>query len=161
MIRIMTDVVLAGTTVPFTIVEKVSAQKQTLYSCISSKYIIHIKTAVFLAGRVANRLCFTNSNVLVAFFGYRRHVLPLTVPCKKAFCCYFYTRAIESNNGDIKTTKFFKGDPALLKLPDDVWETLGKYRLLSRVLRGGISGSGDVLHPANAVFKIKYVLICR
>ncbi|CAD1471462.1 unnamed protein product, partial [Heterotrigona itama] len=44
-------------------------------------------------------------------------------------------------------------NPTLFKSPDDTWSTHGRYNLSSRLLRGGLSGSGDVHHPANAVFK--------
>lgn len=35
------------------------------------------------------------------------------------------------------------------------WSTVGRYNLLSRLLRGGLSGSGDVHHPANTTFKVR------
>lgn len=38
----------------------------------------------------------------------------------------------------------------------DAWSTVGRYNLLSRLLRGGLSGSGDVYHPANTTFKVCY-----
>lgn len=38
----------------------------------------------------------------------------------------------------------------------DAWSTVGRYNLLSRLLRGGLSGSGDVHHPANTTFKVCY-----
>ncbi|XP_034934102.1 calpain-A isoform X2 [Chelonus insularis] len=67
---------------------------------------------------------------------------------------YFYVRAVSDDDGKVKTEKFLKGNPELLGLPQGVWNTLGRYNLLSRHLRGGLSGSGDVLHPAYATFKL-------
>ncbi|XP_046433836.1 calpain-A-like isoform X4 [Neodiprion fabricii] len=68
---------------------------------------------------------------------------------------YFYTKAVLGDNGDVKTYKFQTGNPALHGMPaDDVWSTSGRYRLISRLLQGGLSGSGDVYHPANAIFKL-------
>ena len=46
-------------------------------------------------------------------------------------------------------------DPTLVQVPQDLWRTAGRYNLLTRHLRGGISGSGDVHHPANVVFKVR------
>ncbi|XP_046752053.1 calpain-A isoform X8 [Diprion similis] len=68
---------------------------------------------------------------------------------------YFYTKAVIGDGGDVKTYKFQSGNPALHGMPaDDVWSTSGRYRLISRLLQGGLSGSGDVYHPANAIFKL-------
>lgn len=41
-----------------------------------------------------------------------------------------------------------------LKQQNDVWQTRGRYNLLSRPLRGGLSGSGDIHHPATVTFKV-------
>jgi hypothetical protein len=35
-----------------------------------------------------------------------------------------------------------------------VFWTRGSYRLLSRLLKGGISGSSDIYHPAHAIFRV-------
>ncbi|XP_044589127.1 calpain-A-like isoform X8 [Cotesia glomerata] len=67
---------------------------------------------------------------------------------------YFYVRAVQDDHGKLKTDKFVKGDPELLGLPQDVWNTRASYNLLSRHLRGGLSGSGDVYHPGKATFKL-------
>ncbi|XP_046626929.1 calpain-A-like isoform X4 [Neodiprion virginianus] len=68
---------------------------------------------------------------------------------------YFYTKAVLGDDGDVKTYKFQTGNPALHGMPaDDVWSTSGRYRLISRLLQGGLSGSGDVYHPAHAIFKL-------
>lgn len=48
----------------------------------------------------------------------------------------------------------FTRDPNLIDLPQQTWTTRGRYNLLSRQLRGGLSGSGDVHHPANIIFKV-------
>ncbi|XP_074099378.1 calpain A isoform X4 [Cotesia typhae] len=67
---------------------------------------------------------------------------------------YYYVRAVQDNHGKLKTDKFVKGDPELLGLPQDVWNTRACYNLLSRHLRGGLSGSGDIYHPGKATFKL-------
>nr|CCQ71380.1 hypothetical protein CcPL8.016 [Cotesia congregata] len=69
---------------------------------------------------------------------------------------YFYVRAVQDDHGKLKTDKFVKGDPELLGLPQDVWNTRASYNLLSRHLRGGLSGSGDVYHPGKATFKVSF-----
>ncbi|KAK0087799.1 hypothetical protein PV325_014054 [Microctonus aethiopoides] len=67
---------------------------------------------------------------------------------------YLYIRAVTDEDGNIKTEKFLKGNPELLGLPKDIWETRGRYNLSSRQFRGGLSGSGDVYHPANITLKV-------
>jgi len=53
-----------------------------------------------------------------------------------------------------KKNKFLLSYP--VQATKDAWSTLGRYNLLSRLLRGGLSGSGDVHHPANTTFKVCY-----
>ncbi|XP_069668671.1 calpain-A isoform X3 [Periplaneta americana] len=38
--------------------------------------------------------------------------------------------------------------------PPDLFWTRGTYRFLTRLLKGGCSGSGDVYHPAHAIFRL-------
>ncbi|KOX69791.1 hypothetical protein WN51_05077 [Melipona quadrifasciata] len=68
---------------------------------------------------------------------------------------YYYVKVIADDSNNLRTYKFLKGDPTLFQSPEDTWSTHGRYNLLSRLLRGGLSGSGDVHHPANAVFKVR------
>ncbi|XP_020282744.1 calpain-A-like isoform X3 [Pseudomyrmex gracilis] len=65
---------------------------------------------------------------------------------------YYYVKTIIENGKPRKTYKYAKGYPA--QATQDAWSTLGHYNLLTRSLRGGLSGSGDVHHPANTVFKL-------
>ncbi|XP_011304756.1 uncharacterized protein [Fopius arisanus] len=68
---------------------------------------------------------------------------------------YFYVRAVSDDKGNVKTERFVKGNAELLgQVPDDVWGTLGRYNLLSRNLRGGLTGCGDIHHPARVTFKV-------
>ncbi|XP_026669573.1 calpain-A isoform X2 [Ceratina calcarata] len=67
---------------------------------------------------------------------------------------YYYVKVIGNDTENSRTYKFLKGDRTLFKPPEDTWSTHGRYNLLTRLLRGGLSGSGDVHHPANAVFKL-------
>ncbi|XP_043515120.1 calpain-A-like isoform X3 [Frieseomelitta varia] len=67
---------------------------------------------------------------------------------------YYYVKVVADDSNNLRTYKFIKGNPTLFKSPEDTWSTHGRYNLLSRLLRGGLSGSGDVHHPANAVFKL-------
>ncbi|PBC29065.1 hypothetical protein APICC_07052 [Apis cerana cerana] len=69
---------------------------------------------------------------------------------------YYYVKVIDDGTNKAKTYKFLKGNPTLFKPPEDTWSTYGRYNLLSRLLRGGLSGSGDIYHPANAIFKLIY-----
>ncbi|XP_011703176.1 PREDICTED: uncharacterized protein LOC105459120 [Wasmannia auropunctata] len=64
---------------------------------------------------------------------------------------YYYVKTIVEDGRPQKTYKFAKGYP--VQATKDAWSTLGRYNLLSRLLRGGLSGSGDVHHPANTTFK--------
>ncbi|XP_076650291.1 uncharacterized protein LOC143357653 [Halictus rubicundus] len=68
---------------------------------------------------------------------------------------YYYVKTIIDDADKPKTYKFLKGNPALFQPPGDTWSTHGRYNLLSRLLRGGLSGSGDVYHPGNAIFKVR------
>lgn len=72
---------------------------------------------------------------------------------------YYYVKVIDDGTNKAKTYKFLKGNPTLFKPPEDTWSTYGRYNLLSRLLRGGLSGSGDIYHPANAIFKVRARLI--
>ncbi|XP_076548856.1 calpain A isoform X3 [Osmia lignaria lignaria] len=67
---------------------------------------------------------------------------------------YYYVKAIRDSDDNSRIYKFLKGNPTLFKPPEDTWSTYGKYNLLSRLLRGGLSGSGDIHHPAKALFKL-------
>ncbi|XP_076750450.1 calpain A isoform X2 [Xylocopa sonorina] len=67
---------------------------------------------------------------------------------------YYYVKVIADGTDKARTYKFLKGNPTLFKPPEDTWSTYGRYNLLSRLLRGGLSGSGDVYHPGNAIFKL-------
>nr|XP_033330561.1 calpain-A isoform X3 [Megalopta genalis] len=67
---------------------------------------------------------------------------------------YYYVKTIIDDTDKPRTYRFLKGDPTLFQPPEDTWSTHGRYSLLSRLLRGGLSGSGDVYHPGNAVFKL-------
>ncbi|EGI66071.1 hypothetical protein G5I_05463 [Acromyrmex echinatior] len=67
---------------------------------------------------------------------------------------YYYVKTIVEDGRPLKTYKFAKGYP--VQATKDAWSTLGRYNLLSRLLRGGLSGSGDVHHPANTTFKVCY-----
>ncbi|KYM86513.1 hypothetical protein ALC53_03973 [Atta colombica] len=67
---------------------------------------------------------------------------------------YYYVKTIVEEGRPPKTYKFAKGYP--VQATKDAWSTLGRYNLLSRLLRGGLSGSGDVHHPANTTFKVCY-----
>ncbi|XP_020282743.1 calpain-A-like isoform X2 [Pseudomyrmex gracilis] len=66
-----------------------------------------------------------------------------------AVCLHFVTKKKKNVPSKIR---------CLLRYPaqatQDAWSTLGHYNLLTRSLRGGLSGSGDVHHPANTVFKL-------
>ncbi|XP_015187104.1 PREDICTED: uncharacterized protein LOC107072038 [Polistes dominula] len=66
---------------------------------------------------------------------------------------YYYVKTIGEDSDNAKTYKFMKGNTKLHETPKDVWSTIGRYGLRSRLLRGGLSGSGDVYHPANVIFK--------
>ncbi|KAK2583932.1 hypothetical protein KPH14_001194 [Odynerus spinipes] len=68
---------------------------------------------------------------------------------------YFYVKTI-GDTENAKTYKFLKGNTKLQEVPKDIWSTLGRYELRSRLLRGGLSGSGDVYHPATATFKVRH-----
>ncbi|KOC67355.1 hypothetical protein WH47_09272 [Habropoda laboriosa] len=68
---------------------------------------------------------------------------------------YYYVKTVADGTDNSRTYKFQKGNPSLFKPPEDTWSTYGRYNLLSRLLRGGLSGSGDIHHPANAVFKVR------
>ncbi|XP_029032114.1 calpain-A-like isoform X2 [Osmia bicornis bicornis] len=67
---------------------------------------------------------------------------------------YYYVKAIRDSDDNSRIYKFLKGNPTLFKPAEDTWSTYGKYNLLSRLLRGGLSGSGDIHHPAKALFKL-------
>ncbi|XP_076176529.1 calpain A isoform X2 [Ptiloglossa arizonensis] len=67
---------------------------------------------------------------------------------------YYYVKTIADGTNNARTYKFLKGNPTLFQPPEDTWSTYGRYNLLTRLLRGGLSGSGDVHHPANTVFKL-------
>ncbi|XP_076675847.1 calpain A isoform X1 [Andrena cerasifolii] len=67
---------------------------------------------------------------------------------------YYYVKTILDGTDNPRTYRFLKGNPTLFNTPEDTWSTHGRYNLLSRLLRGGLSGSGDIHHPANAVFKL-------
>ncbi|XP_015111239.1 uncharacterized protein LOC107037283 [Diachasma alloeum] len=69
---------------------------------------------------------------------------------------YFYVRAVSDDNGNVKNEKFVRGNAELLdvQIPGDLWGTLGRYNLLSRNLRGGLTGCGDIHHPAKVTFKV-------
>ncbi|XP_023725351.1 calpain-A isoform X4 [Cryptotermes secundus] len=68
---------------------------------------------------------------------------------------YFYSKAIADDDGDMHTYNFRRGDP---RMGDggqsDAFWTRGSYRLLSRLLKGGISGSSNLYHPAHAIFRL-------
>ncbi|EFN68379.1 hypothetical protein EAG_10352 [Camponotus floridanus] len=66
---------------------------------------------------------------------------------------YYYVKTIVEDGQPSKTYKFAKGYP--VQATKDAWATLGRYNLSSRLLRGGLSGSGDVYHPANTTFKVR------
>lgn len=69
---------------------------------------------------------------------------------------YYYVKTI-GDTDNAKTYKFLKGNAELPKeAPKDVWSTIGRYELRSRLLRGGLSGSGDVYHPATVTFKVRH-----
>ncbi|XP_067210079.1 uncharacterized protein [Linepithema humile] len=68
---------------------------------------------------------------------------------------YYYVKTIVEDGQPSKTYKFAKGCPT--QATKDAWSTVGRYNLLSRLLRGGLSGSGDVHHPANTTFKIQHI----
>ncbi|XP_058806416.1 uncharacterized protein LOC131672901 [Phymastichus coffea] len=68
--------------------------------------------------------------------------------------CFYYAREVQlETNGLTRIDKFFKGNPRLLGLAEDAKRTFGKYRLQARPLKGGLSGTGDVHHPAKVVVK--------
>ncbi|KAJ8678899.1 hypothetical protein QAD02_014686 [Eretmocerus hayati] len=69
--------------------------------------------------------------------------------------CYYYERAVRIEQEEpIKIDKYYKGNAALLSLPEDVGKIFGKYRLIFRPLTGGLTGFGDTHHPAKFVFKL-------
>ncbi|XP_076637033.1 uncharacterized protein LOC143349572 [Colletes latitarsis] len=68
---------------------------------------------------------------------------------------YYYVKTIADDADAARTYKFLKGNPTLFQPPEDTWFTYGRYNLLTRLLRGGLSGSGDIHHPANTVFKVR------
>ncbi|XP_016839301.1 calpain-A isoform X2 [Nasonia vitripennis] len=69
--------------------------------------------------------------------------------------CYYYMRALRIERfGPARIDKFMRGNPQLLGLPEDEFRTSSKYRLQSRPLTGGLSGTGDVHHPAKSIFKL-------
>ncbi|KAL2739036.1 calpain-A-like isoform X1 [Vespula squamosa] len=69
---------------------------------------------------------------------------------------YYYVKTIGHDSENPKIFKFLKGNTKLQETPKDVWSTIGRYELRSRLLRGGLSGSGDVYHPANVTFKVRH-----
>nr|KAF7402225.1 hypothetical protein H0235_015561 [Vespula pensylvanica] len=69
---------------------------------------------------------------------------------------YYYVKTIGDDSENPKRYKFLKGNTKLQETPKDVWSTIGRYELRSRLLRGGLSGSGDVYHPANVTFKVRH-----
>ncbi|XP_021935906.1 calpain-A-like isoform X2 [Zootermopsis nevadensis] len=74
---------------------------------------------------------------------------------------YFYSKAVADNDGNVRTYNFRKGDPRVADAgQSDVFWTRGTYRLLSRLLKGGCSGSGDVFHPAHAIFRSRAMGEC-
>ncbi|XP_069668672.1 calpain-A isoform X4 [Periplaneta americana] len=68
---------------------------------------------------------------------------------------YFYSKSIADPEGNVRHYNFRKGDPSVGEFgPPDLFWTRGTYRFLTRLLKGGCSGSGDVYHPAHAIFRL-------
>lgn len=76
---------------------------------------------------------------------------------KLNYCSIIFFDSKHIGRKDFCEVKIFFSNPELLEIPADVWRTHGKYKFHTRPLTGGLTGTGDVYHPAKFVFKVFFI----